>query len=201
MCTKTPHGQRVLPTVKWLLERVGLELGDLHGLGVSLGPGSYTGLRVGLAAAKTLAWAQSLPLVGVPTLKAMAHPGSEVWPNDLVLPLMDARSGAVHAGFYQGGVERAASQSALVEEVARQALVLVAGREGMGIRPLGEGWVRHQEQWAELLGPALRVVPDWFPQGSAQGVACLAWQRLSRGEADDTLTLEPVYQAKGTPAW
>ena len=66
------HGAALAPMILELLERTGLKVNRLGALGVSLGPGSWTGLRIGLAAAKALAWGASLTLVGVPSLEALA---------------------------------------------------------------------------------------------------------------------------------
>jgi tRNA threonylcarbamoyl adenosine modification protein YeaZ len=97
---RTPQGQRVMPSLEWLLARLGLTMKDIHGIGVSAGPGSFTGLRVGVASAKALAWAGGIPVVAVPTLEAMALRLVAVAADALILPLLDARNGAVHGGVY-----------------------------------------------------------------------------------------------------
>jgi len=93
------HSRRLLGTVSWLLEALGLAWQDLDGIGISMGPGSFTGLRIGLAAAKGLAMAADLPLVGISSLDAlslacMGHVGQ-------VCPVLDARKEEVYAALYE----------------------------------------------------------------------------------------------------
>jgi len=95
----------VLPAAARLWERAGLSPGDLDAVAVSLGPGSYTGLRVGLSLAKGFALARGLPLVGVPTLEAIAYQHREASPR--VCAVVAAGRGMYHVGTFvrrRGGV-------------------------------------------------------------------------------------------------
>jgi tRNA threonylcarbamoyladenosine biosynthesis protein TsaB len=92
------HGEKLIPIVNELLLGLGLKGGELDAVAVSKGPGSYTGLRIGVSSAKGLAYAWDLPLIGVDTLDALArhcliYTGSE----DLVIAAMDARRMEVYA--------------------------------------------------------------------------------------------------------
>ncbi|MFD2200598.1 tRNA (adenosine(37)-N6)-threonylcarbamoyltransferase complex dimerization subunit type 1 TsaB [Shivajiella indica] len=95
------HGQKLLLLVKDLMERIGLKSSDLQAVAVSSGPGSYTGLRIGVSIAKGLAFAHHIPLIGVDTLAALAY---QVRPfiqdNDLIIPMMDARRMEVYMAVY-----------------------------------------------------------------------------------------------------
>src|SRR5207302_5277280 len=86
-----------------LVERVlgdaGLALEDVEGLAVSIGPGSFTGLRIGLALAKGIAFAGGLPLVGVPTLEALAHV-ADASPGETICAALDARKREVYAALF-----------------------------------------------------------------------------------------------------
>ena len=79
--------------------KAGLEPADIDAIAVSEGPGSYTGARIGVTIAKTLAWTLGKPLVGVSTLKALA--ANALFFNGLICPIVDARRGNVYAGVYQ----------------------------------------------------------------------------------------------------
>src|SRR5271167_499151 len=101
---------RVLPShcaglpaaVDELIAAAGIRIGDLKGIGVALGPGSFTGLRVGLSYAKGLAGAAGIPLAGIPTLDAMALTAGSVCPAEALLcPILDARRGEVYAALYR----------------------------------------------------------------------------------------------------
>ena len=92
------HSRTLLPLVKTLLDGAGLTFPELDLLAVGTGPGSFTGLRIGLAAAKGLAWAAGKPLVGVPTLDALALAWSGG--EETVCTLIDARKGQLYAALY-----------------------------------------------------------------------------------------------------
>ncbi len=93
------HSRRLLGSVEQALESTGIAFSDVDGLAVSLGPGSFTGLRIGLAAAKGLAFATGLPLVGVPTLDGLACACMNF--ERLLCCVLDARKKEVYAGFYR----------------------------------------------------------------------------------------------------
>lgn len=110
------HSLHLMPMIKQLILDAGMKLADLSGIAVGVGPGSYTGVRIGVTAAKTLAWTLRLPIIGVSSLEAMAlgevMSGSHVQivedkdqPHWLV-PLMDARRTQAYTGLYslQGNV-------------------------------------------------------------------------------------------------
>lgn len=92
------HSERLLTTVEWMLAETGLALTDMDALAVSTGPGSFTGLRVGLSAWKGLALANHLPLVSVPTLDAMTH--LSAFQTGIVCPLLDARMSEIFGAIY-----------------------------------------------------------------------------------------------------
>jgi len=92
------HSERLLATVDWVLAEAGVALTDLEALAISTGPGSFTGLRVGLATWKGLALANHLPLVPVPTLDAMTH--LSAFQTATVCPMLDARMHEIFGAAY-----------------------------------------------------------------------------------------------------
>lgn len=97
---KKNHSISLMPSIDFLMQQVGWQPSDLDRIAVAQGPGSYTGLRVAVATAKTLAYSLKIDLVGVSSLQAIAlnHPSSH-----LVVPVMDARRNNVYVGFYEKG--------------------------------------------------------------------------------------------------
>ncbi|MDZ4861787.1 MAG: tRNA (adenosine(37)-N6)-threonylcarbamoyltransferase complex dimerization subunit type 1 TsaB, partial [Candidatus Hydrogenedentes bacterium] len=93
------HAERLMGTVDWVLREAGLSLNDLELLAVSIGPGSFTGLRIGVSAWKGLAFASGLPLVGVPTLDALTRLGA--FHDATVCPMLDAKMKEVFAAVYR----------------------------------------------------------------------------------------------------
>lgn len=97
---KKTHSITAMPTIEQLFQSINLEPKDIDGIAVSEGPGSYTGVRIGVTIAKTLAWTLKKPLVGVSSLKVLASNG-QFW-NGIICPLIDARRQSVFAGGFRG---------------------------------------------------------------------------------------------------
>lgn len=97
---KKNHSVRVMPTIEALLRDCELEPKDLTKIIVAKGPGSYTGVRIGVTTAKTLAWALNIPLVGVSSLAVLAASAGRYF-NGVVAPLFDGRRGQIYTGLYQ----------------------------------------------------------------------------------------------------
>lgn len=97
---KLTHSAGAMPAIEEILARVGIKPNELDAIVVSEGPGSYTGVRIGVTLAKTLAWTLQKPLVGISSLKALA--ANAALYNGLVCPIFDARRGNVYTGVYQG---------------------------------------------------------------------------------------------------
>lgn len=185
---ETPSAQ-LIPAIRALLEEARLDLEGIDGIAVSVGPGSFTGLRVGLSAVKGLALAIERPVAGVPTLDALA---SQL-PNtpSPICPLVDARKGEVYTALYkQGGngtVEQLTpyqvlSPSRLLAELPLQEMVFV----GDGVEVYGELIVERWGDKALFAPPHLRCL-----RGTT--VATLGLQRLAHGVGDDVSSLVPIY--------
>lgn len=96
---KKNHSVRLMPAIDLLMEEVGVESNQLEKIVVAKGPGSYTGVRIGLTTAKTLAWALNVPLIGVSSLESLAY--QTRFYNGLICPFFDARRGMVYIGGYE----------------------------------------------------------------------------------------------------
>jgi len=181
------HARTLMPLVDAVLEQAGIGLGGIDLLAVSIGPGSFTGLRIGLAAAKGLALARRMPIVGVPTLEAYAQAAGER--RGAVCPVLDARKGEVYAAVFRwrGG-----------ELVGvRPATALAPERVARSLRPpcilVGDGVDAYTELWRGALGGAATLIPlDALPP-SAAAVGRLGIARAGAGGPDDVARLEPQY--------
>ncbi len=189
--TLTNHTETLLPLIRRLLNRTGLTLSDVHGFGVSIGPGSFTGLRIALGAVKGFAYALGQPVAAIPTLEALARTVSD-W-EGLVCPVLDARKGEVYTAlFYRrhnGQFTRLASDQVVTPEAFFTELKSPC-------LFIGDGIERYEELLHERCGPAIRFLPfsEYYPRGSM--IALMAWERLSRGESDDIGSLIPSYVRK-----
>lgn len=119
---KKNHSVSLMPTIDFLMKQVGLTPRDLDRIIVAKGPGSYTGLRVAVATAKTLAYSLGIDLVGVSSLQALV---ADVAFDGLVIPLVDARRRHVYAGFYRESQSVSADRHMALDD-------LLAGLKGQG---------------------------------------------------------------------
>ncbi len=127
------HSKTVMPMLENLLKTCGEELEDIDKIAVAAGPGSFTGLRIGVSVAKGLSWASGIPVCGVSTLEAMARQASFF--EGVICPVMDARAGQVYNAMFKckdGEItriceDRAIAMNALLEDLKREERVLLLG--------------------------------------------------------------------------
>ena len=180
------HSERLLTTVDWVLNEARLRLGDVDALAVSIGPGSFTGVRVGVATWKGLAFGRKLPLVPVPTLDAMSRLG--VFRDALVCPMLDARMHEVFGAVYQfaAGVrrkltgDRVSPVEALLDDLGTDAIFL------------GNGASLYRERILARL-PAAVFAPGMCSVPRASAVAAEALDLIAQGVCTDAALVAPVY--------
>lgn len=186
------HAERLFSLIDHVLADSGMTLEGLSLLAVSMGPGSFTGLRIGASAMQGLALARGLPLVGVPTLDALAHAASPV--DGLVVPLLDARMGEVFGAFFRmtpDGPEKVGGD--LVMPVGR--LLAELPQTGEGVVFVGDGADRYSTEIRAAL-PDARIVPPPGNTPRAGFVALEGVRRHAAGAPTDPALAVPVYLRK-----
>jgi len=180
------HSERLMAMVDRLLQDCGWEASSLRGLAVSIGPGSFTGLRVGAATAKGLALALDLPVAPVPTLDALA--ATLPFADAPVCPLLDARKGEVYCSLYRW------SGTAMVREWDYLAVppAEAAARLAPPVIVLGDGVAACRPHLARL-GAGLREAPPAQSLPSAAVVGALGHAILSAGAGIPAERLAPLY--------
>lgn len=185
--TKKTHSERLMPHIEEILRLAETGKEEIEAIAVSIGPGSFTGLRIGLGTAKALAYALRVPLVGVPTLGAMAF-GCPV-PGAVLAPTLDAQKGNLYAALYawRGGD--------LKELMPPQALSLqeAIGRFAAVQHPvlvMGEAVSLYRE---ELTAAAVELAAPHVAMPRAGSVAVLGGRLLKQGVEHDVMSLEPLY--------
>ncbi len=175
------------PAIAQMLQRAAIAPADLDGVAVAIGPGSYTGLRVGLGVAKGLALAQRVPLFGVPTLDIVAV-SIGPRPGELLVTAEAGRS-RVCAGLYrwQDNAGWVASGMPVIESWEN----VLAGLEGPTtfageISPQAARLIRSTKQPFVVLSPAKSTRRAGF-------LAEIGWRRLQKGLTDDAAALAPIY--------
>ena len=185
------HTIELAPAIQDLLASCNLTMKDITALGVAIGPGSFTSLRVGLALAKGIVFARNIPLIGIPTLDILARAQAE---SNLPLAVaIGAGRGRYALGWYKNvegvwqaeGPARVVSAEALKDEVASPSLVC------------GEftGEVR---QKIESNKNAQLTSPEDAQRKPAM-LAKLAWARFQHGDVDDAASLAPIYLHTAAP--
>ena len=187
--TGLTHSQTLMAMAEDLLKSAGLTAKDVEAVAVAAGPGSFTGVRIGVAAAKGLAWGGELPCYGVSTLEAMALQLG-VW-DGIVCCAMDARRSQVYNAVFEAkaGVltrlqeDRAISLEDLGEElkIGKKPIFLV-----------GDGSPLCYNTLKETLGN-LVLPPEHKMHQRAAGVGLAAWQMIQKGEPGDGKSLTPNY--------
>lgn len=186
------HGAELPDAVGELLGEAGVAIGDLKGVAVGIGPGSFTGLRVGLSYAKGLAMATGCALVGVPSLDTLAlaaRAETGAAPGRMICPVLDARKGEVYAALYRvraDGLEKLSDDLVLALEILVPRLdadVLLVGdrkaEEAYSLVSEGHG------QGLSLTAARLRL--------RGRAVAALGAARVAAGEVDNAFALQALY--------
>jgi tRNA threonylcarbamoyladenosine biosynthesis protein TsaB len=183
------HSTRLVPAIQALLKEARLVLDEIDGMAVSLGPGSFTGLRVGLSAVKGLALAAERSVVGVPTLDALAS--NLPFTPYVICPILDARKGDVYSALYKDGGRGLVEQLTPYEVLSPLRLLEKIPLEETIF--LGDGVEVYGELIKERLGAKALFAPPHlrFLRGST--VAEIGLQRFKRGEQDDISSLVPIY--------
>jgi tRNA threonylcarbamoyladenosine biosynthesis protein TsaB len=182
------HTETLLPLISDVVAQAHISLSDITGIGVSIGPGSFTGLRIALGTVKGLAYAMGQRVVGVPTLEALACTVSE-W-NGLVCPILDARKREVYSALFRHSSKgtllpiwpaQVSSIETALSQITESCLFL-----GDGVETYGSAIRMHCGANARLLPFA-----SHHPRGAL--VARLAWGRLVHGDGDEIASLVPAY--------
>ena len=113
------HSEKITNFIREVMETAGIDYKQLDAVAVSKGPGSYTGLRIGVSTAKGICYAADLPLMAIDTLEAMAHGmkaklGNQITENDLLIPMIDARRMEVYAAVFDANLNKIEDTAALV---------------------------------------------------------------------------------------
>ncbi|HEX6923223.1 MAG TPA: tRNA (adenosine(37)-N6)-threonylcarbamoyltransferase complex dimerization subunit type 1 TsaB [Bacillales bacterium] len=194
---KKNHSVRVMPAVQSLLQEVHLQPKDLDRVAVAYGPGSYTGVRIGVTIAKTMAWSLGIPIVGISSLEVLAQNGKRF--NGLVSPIFDARRGQVYTGLYGTSNNR-------FENVKKDRIILLADwlkelkRVQRPILFLGQDLNKHGEAIQEALGEQA-CLPKMEEQNPRPGTLAILAARREPAQSVHSFTPEYLQLAEAESKW
>ena len=179
------HAEKLLLLVDEVFEKAGLSFTDLDAVAVSQGPGSYTGLRIGVSNAKGIAYALDIPLIGINTLQAMAA-SQRVAPGDYVVAVLDARRKEVYTQTFGDSQQELSPIEAVVLEEGVFASILEKGR----VYFVGDGVEKVKE---EVKSANAVFIADWAISISAKNMGVLAFNKYNRQELEDLAYFVPNY--------
>ena len=203
---KKTHSQTLLPMLDTMLEELGITLEEVDAFTIAAGPGSFTGLRIGAATVKGLAYALQKPIISIPTVEGLAFnlAGTDAY----VVPLMDARRAQVYTGVY---CFEAADHTYRMKELVPQCAIPVAelmekvNALGHPVIFLGDGVPVYEDQIRELCKVDYSFAPQHMNRQRAAAVAALAYQKIKPhllengtlesvpGLIEDAYTFAPEY--------
>ena len=185
------HAELLTPTIDFVRRSARVELDEISCIAVDLGPGLFTGLRVGIAAAKAMAQALRVPMIGVSSLDLLAFPVRHT--NRLIVAVVDARRGEVFHAFYRqvpGGVQRVTEPIvATPEELESE---LIARDEECLL--VGDGAIRHREVFGDVR--RVELADEGLAHPSATSLVQLAHAQALREEFVVPWELTPLYLRK-----
>lgn len=192
------HTQRILPLVQELLQAQSLALDALDALAFGRGPGSFTGVRIGIGIAQGLALGANLPMIGVSSLATMAQGAWRLTGATRVLAAIDARMGEVYWAEYQrdeqGEWQGAESEAVLKPEAAQARIAQLSGEWAT----VGTGWQAYPQLLAGTSGAQLLTTTVTLP--AAEDMLPLALSAWQRGDSVAVENAEPVY-LRNEVAW
>jgi len=191
---KIAHAERLMPSIKWLLDSSRVTIEEIDAFAISIGPGSFTGLRIGLSTVKGFAFATNKPVVSVPTLDAFAR--TVPFSAYQICPLLDARKDEVFAGLYRWAdnniikvmPERAISPGDLLKEISDKTVFI------------GDGIIRYGDMIRDMCGDNAIFPPPSIMSPSAATVGEIAFEKIKQGDLADPVSLTPFYIRKSEAA-
>lgn len=189
------HTRELGPALEAMLERQGLGVTELGGIAVAIGPGSYTGLRIGLALAKGLAMGADLPIVGVPTLDILAVAlSAPACPRSLPLwAVLQAGRGRVVAACYPAAEAATAGRPAAWPDPRALSVMQVADLARLATAPAWLAGELDASARRQLAAPGLLFLPPAASVRRASWLATLGRRWAAAGMADDPAALAPIY--------
>ena len=196
---KLNHSVLLMPTIKKSLAKAKKKIKDISLFSVGTGPGSFTGLRIGVTAIRGLAIALDKPIIGVPTMDAIAYNALGLDPDHrslhnqgltpLICPILDAKKNQVYACIYGVDGDKLVRKSDYLLEPVEKLVERLKGR----VIFLGDGIPIYRDKLSAKKALKAEFIDDkrWFPKASV--IAKLGLLMFSSGKHDDPYDLEPMY--------
>ncbi len=190
LSTKATHSKRLLAGIDHILRDSNLDWPDLNAIAISLGPGSFTGLRIGLTTAKGLAMATDLPMIGVDSITALANQIQQ--DNCLICPLIDARKSEVYTALYKRENGKLLQLTKIIAikpnklpDYIKESVIFV-----------GDGSVLYKDELIDLFDDLALFAPFELFYPRASSVGSLAVHKFLEKDFLDPIDSGPIYVRK-----
>ncbi len=193
ICDKLTHSQTIMPMLEHMKKILDIDLDTVDAVAVTSGPGSFTGLRIGVTAAKSLALALKVPIIGVPTLDVIAR--NITYTNNLICPIMDARRNQVYTSLYkwnEGNLERLMSHDACDMD---EYLELLKDKDEKVIF-LGDGIDCYKDKIVDVMGENACFAPEFLKLQRASVLLEIAREKYENNETTSADVFVPLYLRK-----
>jgi len=187
------HSQRLMPMIQSLLEKVGLSATDIDAFSASIGPGSFTGLRIGVTTVKAMAFAAGKPVISIYTLDALAYNLS--MSKALICPIIDARNSQVFTAIYRFVNNKPERLTEYLGLHINELVNIIRPMEGEIIL-LGDACNLHKDYFTAELGERLIAAPPNIVPAKASSVAVLASHAFLEGKLESCYDMVPFYLRK-----
>lgn len=184
------HSSRLMPAINQVLKWGNLTVHNLDACAVGIGPGSFTGVRIGVGTAKSLCYAIKKPIIGVSTLEAIAF--NLRYAKGMICPILDARRDEVYGAVFHGG----ATLTRKSEDICVSIEELLNCVESSAVF-VGDGLGKYAEAVRERFGADVILADSTFNVPRGTNIARIGRERLLRGDSDDYFGLVPNYIRKG----
>lgn len=189
------HSQKLMPIIDELLSTLELTMEDIDYIAISRGPGSFTGIRIGIATVKGLAHLRNIPIIGVSSLEGLAY--NITYSNELICPIMDARRNQVYTGVYKWINHKLIN---IVDEAPLSIDELMDKLEEREekIIFLGDGLGRYKDDIVSRMGDKASFAPLYVNMQRASSIAQLALDKINDGKSnpESYLNITPIYLRK-----
>ena len=178
------HSEQLHPFIEEVLKESGLKSSSLSAIAISKGPGSYTGLRIGVAAAKGLCFALDLPLIALNTLEIMVQP-YEVSPYSFIIPMLDAKRMEVYTAIFDE--TKKWIQETMAEVLTENTFTSIVNEQSCLI--IGDGAIKFKTLHPKINASYTNEIH--YPV--AKDMITLAWKKFNAKEFEDLAYFEPFY--------
>ncbi len=184
----------LVPTIKRILDNLDWRARDIDYFACGLGPGSFTGLRLGMSAVKGMAWSVKKPVIGVPTLDIIAN--NALSKDGVIVPIIDAKRGLVYSAIYKvkSRIAKRITPYILlsIDELVKKIKAKISGARISAILICGDGLDLYKEKiLRNIPGASIEDKDCWYPRG--HNIIESALEKIKEGKINNAFDIGPIY--------